>query len=115
MMCSHKNLFHHFAFQLHATFRVTTYRLTMTIAKQNPTHQREQPMSLFSLSTRDLGLPVRSTPQSRRDPKEQLAFLQSILEQALEIANDVDVFFLEGDRPSGNAEEENSRSQNQSD
>jgi hypothetical protein len=98
-----------------------THRSTMTLAKQNPTHQREQPMSLFSLSTRDLGLPVRSTLQSRRDPEEQLAFLQSILEQALEIAADVDDFFSEDscsdktDNTNGEEEEEeNSRSQNQS-
>jgi hypothetical protein len=84
------------------------------MVKQNPTHQREQPLSLLSFSTGDLGLPVLSTPKSRRDPKEQLAFLQSILEQALEIANDVDDWFSEDCSGNGNGEgEESSRSQNQ--
>jgi hypothetical protein len=69
-------------------------------------------MSLFSLSTEDLGLPVRSTPKSRRGPEEQLAFLQSMIASALEIAADVDACFLEGDRSSGHAEQEDSRSQN---
>jgi hypothetical protein len=86
----------------------------MTIDKQNPT---QQPLSLFSLSTGDLGLPVRSTPASRRDPKEQLAFMRLILEQALEIANecDADDFFSEISSPdnTNGDEEENSRSQNQ--
>jgi hypothetical protein len=70
----------------------------MTIDKpENPTHQRGQPLSLLSFSTGDSVLPVLGTLKSRRDPKEQLAFLQSILEQALEIANDVDDWLLEGD------------------
>jgi hypothetical protein len=71
-------------------------------------------MSLLSLSTGDLGSSARSTPQSRRDPKKQRAFLRSILEQAIEIAADVDDLFLEGDRSSDNANQEDSRSHNQS-
>jgi hypothetical protein len=88
----------------------------MTIDKQNQTHHREQPLSLLSLSTEDLGLPVRSTPKSRRDPKEQLAFLQSILEQALEIANGVDDWFSEdscSENTDDDEEEKNSRALNQ--
>jgi hypothetical protein len=63
----------------------------MTIAKQNPTQQRQQPLSLSnalsSLSARDLDLPsVRSMPNSRRDRKEQRAFLRSVIDQAIGIA-----------------------------
>jgi hypothetical protein len=107
---SHKNLFDVLSFN--CTF---TYRSTMT-DKHNPTQQRQQPISLsdalFCLSS--LGSPARSMPNSRRDPKEQRAFLRSILEQALEIANDVGDYFSE-DSSSENAdeEEENSSSQNQ--
>jgi hypothetical protein len=94
----------------------TTQRSTMTIAKQNPTHQRQQqPLTLFSLSTEDLGLPVHITPKSRRDPIAQRAFMRSILEQAIEIANDAEDFFSENSSPdnTNGDEEENSRSQNQ--
>jgi hypothetical protein len=84
----------------------------MTIDKQNPTQQRQQPLSLsdatLPLSTGDLGLQVRSMPNSRR------AFLLSILEQALEIANDVDDFFSAASSSENtDDEEENSSSQNQ--
>ena len=69
----------------------------MTIDKRNPTKQRQQPLSLsqalFSLFTGDLGLPVHSMPKSRRDVKEQRAFLMSILKQAIEIGNDIDDCF----------------------
>jgi hypothetical protein len=84
----------------------------MTIDKQNPTHQREQPLSLFSLSTIDMVLPVSSTPKSRRDPIAQRAFLRSMIASALEITADFDDFFLEDDRSSDNAEDEDSRSLN---
>jgi hypothetical protein len=52
-------------------------------------------------------------PNSRRDRKEQQAFLISMLEQAIEIANDVDDHFLDASS-SGKTEgeEENSCSQN---
>jgi hypothetical protein len=91
----------------------------MTIDKpDNPTQQRGQPqLSLLSFSTGDLGLPVLGTSKSRRerDPEEQLAFLQSILEQALEIANDVDDFLLEDSslhNTDDDEDEENSRDLN---
>jgi hypothetical protein len=93
----------------------------MTTDKQNPTQQRQQPQSLsqalLPLSTRDLGLPVRSMLNSSwRDHKEELAFLQSILKQAIEITNDFDYCFSK-DSSSNNTdddeeEEENSRSPN---
>jgi hypothetical protein len=87
----------------------------MTIDKQNPTQQRQQPSvsnALSSLATRYL--PVRSMPSSRRDPIAQRAFLRSILDLALEIANDVDDSFSE-DSTSDDTDdvEESSRSQNQ--
>jgi hypothetical protein len=95
----------------------------MTIDKQNPTQQRQQPLStsdalspLFSAAG-NLDLPVvhssMSMPNPRRDRKAQRLFLKSVLEQALEITNDVDGCFSEGDWSSENVEEENSRSQNQ--
>jgi hypothetical protein len=91
----------------------------MTIDK-NPTHQQRQ--ESLPLSDALLPLPagyclsLRSMPNSRRrGPKEQQAFLISMLEQAIEIANDVDDHFL--DEPcSDNTEgekEKNSRNQNQ--
>jgi hypothetical protein len=57
-------------------------------------------------------------PKSRLDVKEQRAFLQSILEQAIEIANGVDDCFSEDssstntDDDDDDEEEENSRSLN---
>jgi hypothetical protein len=72
---------------------------------------------LLPLFTGDLSLPVRSMPTSRRDLKEQRAFLQSILEQAIEIANGVDDCLSE-DSPLNNTDDddddddENSRSLN---
>jgi hypothetical protein len=92
----------------------------MPIDKQNPTQQQQQPLSLSdtlsSLSAENLRFRVRSMPNSRLDLKEQQAFLQSILEQALEIAADVDHFFSEDSlsATTDNEEEENSRSPNQS-
>jgi hypothetical protein len=63
-----------------------TYRSTMTIDKHNPTQQRQQPQSLTqalsSLPTADLGLPVRSIPNARQDPREHREFLRSILHRA---------------------------------
>jgi hypothetical protein len=91
----------------------------MTIDKHNPT-QQQQPLSLLQamwpLPTGDLGLPVRSMPNSSRDPREHLAFLRSILEQALVITNDVDDFLSENYSPdhTDGEQERNSRSQNQS-
>jgi hypothetical protein len=93
----------------------------MTIDKQNPTQQRPQPLSLsdatLPLSTGDLGLTARSMPNSRRDPIERQAFLQSILEQAIELAKDVDCFFSEESisecADDDDDDEEDSRSQNQ--
>jgi hypothetical protein len=90
----------------------------MTIRKQNQTQQRQLPQSLsqalLSFSTGDLGLPVRSLPNSRRDLKDQRSFLQSILEQAIEIANGVDDCFSEDSSSNNtdNEEDENSRSLN---
>jgi hypothetical protein len=93
----------------------------MTIAKHNPTQQRQQSLSLLqalcSLRTGDLGLPVHSMPNSSRDPRDDhLAFLRSILEQALEIGNEVDDFFSEDSSPDNTdgEQEDSSRSQNQS-
>jgi hypothetical protein len=95
--------------------------MTMTIDNQNPTQQRQQPLSLsqallLSFSPgRDLGSPVRRMPNSRLDRTEHRAFLQSMLEQAIVLANDVDDYFSEessSDSTDGE-EEENSRSQNQ--
>jgi hypothetical protein len=90
----------------------------MTIDKQNPTQQRQQPLSLsdatLPLSTGDLGLTARSMPNTRRDPIERQAFLQSILEQAIELAKDVDCFFPEESiSECADDVEEDSRSQNQ--
>jgi hypothetical protein len=92
----------------------------MTIDKQNPTHQqRQEPLSLSdALLPLPAGycLSLRSMPNSRRrGPKEQQAFLISVLEQAIEIANNVDDHFSD-ESSSGNTdgeEEENSRNQNQ--
>jgi hypothetical protein len=93
----------------------------MTIDKQNPMQQRQQSLSLSqtlfsSLSPgRDLGLPVRRMPNSRQNPEEQRAFLRSMLEQAIEIADDVDDYFSE-DSSSENTdceEEGESHSHNQ--
>jgi hypothetical protein len=92
----------------------------MTIDKQNPTHQRQQPRSLSNAllplsSVGDMGSPVPIIPNSRRDPIEQRAFIRSIMEQAIEIANHIGPWFSE-DSPSGNTdeeEEEKRRSQNQ--
>jgi hypothetical protein len=65
----------------------------MTIDKHNPTRQRQQPRSLSQVLSRSteryLWLPVSSTSNSRRDPEEQQAFLRSMLELAIEIANEV--------------------------
>jgi hypothetical protein len=92
----------------------------MTIDKENPPQHRQQPLSLSNallpLSIGELGLPVRSMPILMRDPIEHLAFLRSILEQALEIANDDnDDYCFSEDTSSeyADGEEENSRSQNQ--
>jgi hypothetical protein len=91
----------------------------MTIDKHNTTQQRQEPLSLsqalfLSLSPgRDLGLPVRRMPNSRRDPEEQRAFLRSMLEQVIEIANEVEAFFREdssSENTDGEGEEENSSS-----
>jgi hypothetical protein len=91
----------------------------MTIDK-NPTHQQRQaPLSLsdvlFSLPAGHC-FSLRSMPKSRRQgPEEQLAFLMSMLEQAIEIANDVDDSFSDdsfSDNTDGE-EEEKSRNQNQ--
>ena len=88
----------------------------MTTDKQNPTQQRQQPLSLFAMlagSSEYLGLPVRSMPNSMRDRKQEQAFLRSILEQALELTNDIDDYFSEESSSENNdCEEENSRSQN---
>jgi hypothetical protein len=77
----------------------------MTINKQNstPPPPQQQPLSLSqtlrsfpTLADLGLPLPVRSSmSKSRQDPKQQQAFLLSILEQAIEIANDVDAYFPE--------------------
>jgi hypothetical protein len=89
----------------------------MTNDKQNAIQQRQQPSvsnALSSLATPDLALPaVRSMSSSRRDPIAQRAFLRSILDLALEIANNVEAFFSE-DSTSDDTDdvEENSRSQN---
>jgi hypothetical protein len=93
----------------------------MNIDKHNPSQQRQQPLplsALLDLSTGDLSLPVRSMPKSRRDRKEQRAFLRSILEQAIEIANDLADCFPEDMEESSSSdntdgEEDNSHSQNQ--
>jgi hypothetical protein len=86
----------------------------MTIDKQNPTPQRQQPLSLSdvlsSLSIGELGVPVRM-PSSRRDPIAQRAFLLSMIASALDVlALDVDVddCFLEGDESSDDADQEDS-------
>jgi hypothetical protein len=100
---------------------VLTYRSTMrTIDKQNATQQRHQPLSLsqalWPLPTGDLGLRARSMPNSRRqDPKEQRAFMRSILEEAIELANDIDASFPEDTSSdnTGGEQDENSRSHNQ--
>jgi hypothetical protein len=97
----------------------------MTVNKQSATQQeRQQPLSLSqafrSLPTlADLGLPVRSIMSKansrQQDPEQKRAFLLSMLEQAIEIANDVDAYFPE-ESSSDNADgeqEENIRSQNQ--
>jgi hypothetical protein len=93
----------------------------MTMDKQNPMQQRQQPLSLsdattLPLSTGDLGLPVRRMPNSaRRDDsmlEQQAAFLRSILEQAIELANDADYFFSEDSISECTDDvEENSRNQ----
>jgi type II secretory pathway component PulK len=95
--------------------------MTMTIDK-NPTHQQRQASLSLSLSDALFSLPaghcfsLRSMPKSRRqEPEEQLAFLMSMLEQAIEIANDVDDSFSD-DSFSDNTddeEEEKIRNQNQ--
>jgi hypothetical protein len=92
----------------------------MTIDKQNPTQQRQQPLSLSdalssSLSAAgNLDLPgVRSMSNSRRDRKEERLFLKSVIDQAQEVIDDNDDSFSEGDWSSKNVEEESSRSQNQ--
>jgi hypothetical protein len=90
----------------------------MSIDKQNSTQQQQQPLplSLFAMlaaTSRDLGLPVRSIPNSGRNRKEQQAFLRSILEQAIEIANEVDDYFSdEACSESYDGEEEDSCIQN---
>jgi hypothetical protein len=90
----------------------------MAIDKQNPTQQRQQPLSLSDalspLSTGDLGsLRVRSMRSSRRDPIAQRAFLRLMLASALEIAADVDDCLMEDVSSTDNVEQEDSRSQNQ--
>ncbi len=95
----------------------------MTIDKHNATQQeRQQPLPLWqALRCRptlgDLDLPVRiSMPNSRRqDPNQERAFLLSILEQALEIANDVDADFSEESSSEyvDGEQEENSRNEKQ--
>jgi hypothetical protein len=95
----------------------------MTVDKQNPTQQRQQPLSLsdarttLPLSTGDLGLPVRRIPNSRRRDdsmiEQQAAFLRSILQQAIELANDAEYFFPEDSISECTDDvEENSRNQN---
>jgi hypothetical protein len=88
----------------------------MSTGKQNPTQQRQQPLSLSAMLagfSGELGLPIRSMPNSRRNRKEEQAFLLSILEQALMISNDVDDCFSEESSSENNdCAEENSRSQN---
>jgi hypothetical protein len=82
----------------------------MTIDKQNPTQQRQQKLSLsalLSLPTGDLGRPVRSIPNARQDPIERRAFLRSILEQAIELANDVDDCFTDGEGESSRCHSQN--------
>ena len=95
----------------------------MTIDKHNPTQRRQQPLSLsdalFSQHAGYVGISVRSMPNSRRrDTEEQQAFLRSILEQAIEIANDVDEYLSDeysSDNTDGEEEEEeDSRSQDHS-
>jgi hypothetical protein len=111
---SHKILLSEFALYL------KTYRSNMTSAKQNPTQQQQQPLSLsqvlWSFPTPvDSGVRVRSMPKARRqDPKEQQDFMRSILEEAIEIANDVDSCFPEDSsskKTYAGKQEENSRSQ----
>jgi hypothetical protein len=87
----------------------------MTIDNKNPTQQRQQPLSL---SQALVGLPVRRIASSgrRRDPEEQRVLLRSILEQAVEMANEVDAFSLEDSSSDStdDEEEENSSSNSNS-
>jgi hypothetical protein len=98
----------------------------MTIHKQISTQQppQQQPLSLSetlrylpTLRGLALPLPVRSMSKLRQqDPEQQQAFLLSMLEQAIEIANDVDAYFPEescADNAGGEKQEGKSRSQNQ--
>jgi hypothetical protein len=112
------NLFPGFAKPLFPGFAcVLTYRSTMTIDKHNPNHQRQQlSQALWSFPTSgDLGLRARSMlPNSRRqDPKEQRAFLRSILEEAIELANDIDACFDTSSDNTDGEQDENSRSHDQ--
>jgi hypothetical protein len=92
----------------------------MTIDKNPTQQQRQAPLSLS-----DALFPVpagqyfslHSMPNSRRQsPEEQLAFLMSILEHAIEIANDVDHSFSNdsfSDNTDEEEEEKKSRNWNQ--
>jgi hypothetical protein len=85
---------------------------------QNPTQQRQQPLSLsdalLSLSAAgNSDLPVRRMPNSMRDRKEQRVFLKSVIDQAMEVIADADDRFSEGDWSLEKVEEENCHSQNQ--
>jgi hypothetical protein len=91
----------------------------MTIDKQNPTQQRQQPLSLSdaisSLTTGDLDLTlIRSMQNARRNPEEQRIFLKAVLEQAIEIAESVDDCLSEesSSEKTDGEEEENKSSQN---
>jgi predicted transposase YbfD/YdcC len=95
----------------------------MNINKPNSTQQpQQQPLSLsqalrYLPTLVDLGLSVRSMPNSRQDdPKQQRDFLLSILEKAIELSNDIDSHFSKEsslDNDDGEQEqEENIRNQN---
>jgi Tfp pilus assembly protein PilN len=70
-------------------FTLLPYQPTMT-TEQNPTQQRQQPLSLSdalsSLSAAgNLALPVFRMPNSMRDRKEQRVFLKSVIDQAMSL------------------------------
>jgi hypothetical protein len=98
-------------------FTFLPYQPTMN-TMQNPTQQRQQPLSLSdalsSLSAAgNSDLPVRRMPNSMRDRKEQRVFLKSVIDQAMEVIADADDRFSEGDWSLEKVEEENCHSQNQ--